>query len=141
MGISLAQLPTSAVKTYQVHQLPDRSVRAACEEVDCKFWRKGWEVRVNERAPLGAARASYIRWEARRTFREKQDADGTTIFTFESGQRCFAEHFTHPELYLVRGGDAARLRELIRRHENPADLVEDMAEHFDTVRTDRARGF
>ena len=140
MSVPLSALPRSAVQTYQVHQLPDRSVRSACEDVGCKFWRLGWEMRVDERTPLGAARASYIRWESGRTFKERADVDGVTVFAFESGQRCFAEHFTHPELYLVRGGDAERLGGLIRRHTNPGDLVEDMNEHFETVRADRARG-
>lgn len=140
MSVPLSALPATAVQTYQIHQLPDRAVRSACEDVDCKFWRLGWEMRVDERTPLGAARASYIRWESGRTFKERRDVDGVTVFRFESGQRCFAEHFTHPELYLVRGGDATRMRELIRRHTDPADLVEDMNEHFETVRADRARG-
>jgi hypothetical protein len=140
MGVSLGQLPTSAVQTYQVTQLPDRGQRAACEQVGCKFWRWGWEMRVDERTPLGGARASYIRWQSGRTFVERTDVDGATIFRFEPGQRCFAEHFTHPELYLVRGGDATRLGGLIRRHVDPADLIEDMNEHFDAVRADRARG-
>lgn len=135
-----AQLPPSAFKTYQVTQLPDRSVRSACQDVDCKFWRLGWEMRVDESADIGAARASYIRWQSGRTFTERKDVDGVTVFRFESGQRCFAEHYTHPELYLVRGGDAARLGALIRRHADSADLIEDMNEHFDAVRADRARG-
>lgn len=134
------QLPASAFKTYQVSQLPDRMERAACEKVDCKYWRLGWAMRVDERTPLGAARASYIRWQSGRTFKEQKDADGTTVFRFERGERCFEEHYTHPELYLVRGGDAARLGGLIRRHIDPADLVEDMNEHLDLVRADRARG-
>jgi hypothetical protein len=133
-------LPAQAFKTYQVTQLPDRGQRAACESVDCKFWRLGWEMRVDENTTLGMARASYIRWESRRKFTERRDADGATVFRFASGQRCFAEHFTHPELYLVRGGDATRLGGLIRRHANAADLIEDMNEHFDAVRADRAAG-
>lgn len=134
------QLPAKAFKTYQVHQLPDRTVTAACETVDCTYWRIGWQMDIDERTQLGAARASFIRWESGRTFKESKTADGITVFRFERGQRCFKEHFTHPELYLVRGGDAARLGGLIRRHVNPADLVEDMNEHLDLVRADRARG-
>ena len=133
-------LPPSAFQTYQVTQLPDRSVRAACEQAGCRFWRLGWEMRVDESTPLGAARASYIRWQSGRTFKERTDVGGVTVFAFEPGQRCFGEHHTHPELYLVRGGDAARLGGLIRRHTSPADLVDDMNEHFDAVRADRARG-
>jgi hypothetical protein len=133
-------LPPGAFKTFQARQVSDTEVRTACEDAGCRAWRLGWSMRIDESTPLGMARASYIRWQSGRTFKELRDTDGATVFRFEPGERCFQEHYTHPELYLVRGGDARRLQGLIRRHANAADLVEDMQETFDAVREDRARG-
>ncbi|WP_225840314.1 hypothetical protein [Streptomyces sp. NK08204] len=59
----------------------------------------------------------------------KTDA-GLTVFRFESGQRCFAEHYTRPEIYLVRDGDwRGNPTGRRRQHTRPADWVEDMAEN------------
>jgi hypothetical protein len=122
-------LPVGAYKTYAVASPPDRSVRAACEQVGCLAYRHGWESHVDESTELGARQADYIRRLSGRTFREQRDAAGITVFLFEGGQRCFSEHQTRPELYVVRRGDWRQNLGTIRQHSRPADFVEDFGEH------------
>jgi hypothetical protein len=125
--------PVSAYVTYRVVSPPDRAVRTACEEAGCLAWRHGWETRVDESTDLGRAQADYIRTRSGRTFREQRTAEGLTVFRFEPGQRCFAEHSTRPEIFSVRGGDWRRDLGLIRRHQRGQDWVEDFAEHQDRL--------
>jgi hypothetical protein len=59
----------------------------------------------------------------------KTDA-GLTVFRFEAHQRCFEEHRTRPEIYLVRDGDhRGNPTGRTRQHTRPADWVEDMTEN------------
>ncbi|MFI9235767.1 hypothetical protein [Streptomyces sp. NPDC053079] len=123
-------LAPGAYQTYSISQEPDRLVVVACERVGCAAWRYGWDSIIDESTPLGKAQALHIRTESKRTFREMKRGDGLTVFRFESGQRCFAEHQTNPEVYVVRDGDwrgnpTGRSRE----HQRPADWVEDFGEH------------
>lgn len=120
--------PAGAYQTYRIVSPPDRAVRAACEQVGCLARLHGWETRVDEGTPLGQAQAVYIRTQAGRTFRESR-TEGLTVFRFESGQRCFAEHQTRPETFTVRSGDWRQNLGLLRQHEKPADWVEDFAGH------------
>ncbi|RKN61859.1 hypothetical protein D7231_31805 [Streptomyces klenkii] len=119
-----------AYQTYSISSPTDRTVRAACEQAGCLAWRYGWESVIDERTELGRQQAHYIRYRARRTFAEQRRADGMTVFRFESGQRCFQEHRTRPELYVVRDGDfRGNPTGRTRRHQNPRDWVEDFGEH------------
>src|SRR5690606_34697531 len=118
----------------------DRMVKTACEDAGCLAWRYGWETRVDEGTELGRAQAAYIRHQSGRTFREIRTAEGLTVFRFEPYQRCFAEHRTRPEVYLVRGGDWRRDLGLIRRHTRPADWVEDFGEHQQRIADQQRRG-
>jgi hypothetical protein len=119
-------LPASAMQTYSIRSPHDNLVRAACEQVGCEAWLRGWETKVDESTALGQFQAGYIRQSSGRTFREMRTADGMTVFRFTSGQRCFADHQTFPERFLVRGGDhrgnPAGMR---RQHVRAADWVED----------------
>lgn len=133
-------LPVGAYKTYAVASPPDRSVRAACEQVGCLAYRHGWESHVDEATELGRRQADYIRRKSGRTFREQRDAAGITVFRFDSGQRCFAEHRTRPELYVVRFGDWRQNLGTIRRHTRPADFVEDFGEHQQVLADQLRRG-
>ena len=99
------QGPAQAYQTFSVRSLPDRTVRTVCEETGCEQWRTGWESAIDESTDLGKAQAAYIRQQSGRTFRELRTDGGLTVFRFEPGQRCFADHKTRPELYLVRDGD------------------------------------
>jgi hypothetical protein len=125
--------PPAAFKTYSITSPRDETVKAACEQVGCAAWRHGWETAVDESAPLGQFQASYIRTQSGRTFRELKRADGVTVFRFEAGQRCFADHKTRPEFYLVRGGDWRANLGVLRRHSRPIDWVEDFCEHQEKV--------
>jgi hypothetical protein len=132
--------PVQAFQTYRIISPPDRSVRAACEQVGCAAYLHGWETRVDEGTPLGRSQAAYIRLQSGRTFRESRTGEGLTVFRFEPRQRCFAEHRTRPEIFLVRGGDWRRDLGLIRHHQRPADWVEDFAGHQDRLADQQRKG-
>jgi hypothetical protein len=107
-------------RDYVIAMPPDRWVKAACEQVNCEQWRYGWDTLADEATPLGAQQADYIRRQSGRTFREMRAPDGLTVFRFEPGQRCFAEHRTRPQRFLVRG---------VREHTGLTGLAEDYTEH------------
>jgi len=124
------QLPPEAVKTYSIRSPRDTTVKAVCEQVDCQAWRHGWRSIIDESTELGRSQAAYIRTQSRRTFREGRANGGLTVFTFESGQRCFADHKTRPELYIVRGGDhRGNPRGEFLQHTRAVDWVDDCANH------------
>lgn len=127
------QGPIRAYQTYQIASPHDHKVKTACEQAGCLAWQYGWETKVDESTPLGTFQASYIRHESGRTFKEMRTADGLTVFRFERQQRCFAEHETFPEFYMVRAGDWRKHLGLIRRHTRPGDFVEDWGEHQQRV--------
>lgn len=123
-------LPVQAYQTYEITSPRDTHVVAACEQVGCEAWRHGWDSVIDERTELGQAQAAYIRSRSRRTFREMTTEQGFTVFRFESGQRCFAEHKTRPEMYLVRDGDwRGNPTGRKRLHTRAADWVEDFGEN------------
>lgn len=133
--------PVQAYQTFSVRSRPDQAVRTVCERVGCAAWRQGWDSTVDERTDLGAQQAAYIRHQSGRTFREMKTATGLTVFRFESGQRCFAEHKTRPELYLVRDGDSrGNPTGRSRVHTRAEDWVEHMQEEFGRFTEDRRRG-
>lgn len=135
-------MPVAAYQTYTVSSPRDTTVKAACEQVGCDAWRFGWETPIDESTELGRRQAAYIRTQSGRTFREmpKAGPDALTVFRFESGQRCFADHRTRPESYAVLGGDWRRYTGTIRRHTKPADWVEDFGEHQQTIADQREEG-
>ncbi|MGW3428881.1 hypothetical protein ACWDHW_13135 [Streptomyces melanosporofaciens] len=123
-------LAPGAYQTYSIASPRDTTVRAACEQVGCEAWRHGWESAIDETTALGQQQAAYIRQKSGRTFRETKTAAGLTVFRFESGQRCFADHKTRPELYAVRDGDwRGNPTGRTRQHTRAADWVEDFGEH------------
>ncbi|MFI9154487.1 hypothetical protein [Streptomyces sp. NPDC053367] len=135
------QGPTGAYQTFSIRSRPDQAVRTVCEQVACEAWRKGWESAIDERTDLGKAQAAYIRTQSGRTFREMPRGDGLTVFRFDSGQRCFADHKTRPELYLVRDGDFRGNPTGRRRvHTRAQDWVENVQEELGRFNEDRRRG-
>lgn len=144
-------MPAQAYKTYRIVSRRDTTVRAACEAVGCEPWRRGWESKVDERVDCRSERRSLCPWMKKgmpacgrcqahairtsgRTFTERKTADGITVFRFESGQRCFREHRTRPELYIVRGGDyRGNPRGERRTHKRPGDWLEDFSTHQDRL--------
>jgi hypothetical protein len=134
-------LPASAFQTYNITSPRDTLIRAACEQVGCAAWLKGWDSVIDESTPLGQQQAAYIRQQSGRTFREQKRGDGLTVFRFASGQRCFAEHRTRPERYFVRAGAIRPVRGgWVRQHSRAADWVEDFGEHQQRVAEQRQRG-
>ncbi len=133
--------PASAYITYSITAPRDTGVIAACHEVGCPAWRDGWETTVDEATQLGTNQAAYIRTGSRRTFRERRTDAGLTVFVFESGQRCFAEHRTRPDLFAVRDGDwRGNPTGRVRQHTRPLDWAEDFMEHEDHLADQRKKG-
>jgi hypothetical protein len=114
-------------QTFQVTTPRDGGVLTACPQAGCRFYREGWQSIVDERTPLGRAQAHYFRHQSGRTItREQKTADGQTVFVFAAHQRCFQEHYTKPEIYVVSGGDwRGNPTGAFRQHANAADWVED----------------
>ena len=129
------QRPAHAYKTYQIiTPLTTHFRPGTCDEVDCPQQAHGWRTAVDEATELGQRQAHYIRSESRRKYSEARSPEGLTVFTFEAGQRCFAEHrvrLDRPEHFLVRGGDwrgdPYGGRPYV--HSSPDDWVEDFALH------------
>jgi hypothetical protein len=134
-------LPVGAYQTYSIRQPADTTVVAACEHVGCTAWARGWESAVDESTELGRQQAAYIRQRSGRTFREQRTAAGLTVFRFDSGQRCFAEHRTRPQLFAVRDGDwRGNPTGRVRQHQRPEDWTEDFGEHQQAIADQRERG-
>jgi hypothetical protein len=127
-------------QTYSITSPPDRAVKAACEQVGCEQWRLGWHSVLDETTPLGKSQAAYIRQRSGRTFREQRTGAGLTVFLFDSGQRCFADHKTRPELYAVQRGDWRAHSGPVRRHQRAADWQEDFGEHQLRLAEQQQRG-
>jgi hypothetical protein len=138
----IPELPAHAFKTYQIVSPADTFVKAACAQVGCVGWRNGWESHIDEATDLGRSQAHYIRGGSARTFTETRRADGVTVFRFEAGQRCFADHQTRPEHFLVRDGDwrgnPYGTQPFV--HSSPDDWVEDFALHQQGVSDRIERG-
>ena len=99
MAVQDPRMPVEAYQTWSVKSRPDKRVKTVCERVGCPQWRHGWESLIDESTQLGREQAAFIRNESRRTFKEQRNGVGLTVFRFESGQRCFADHQTMPEKY------------------------------------------
>lgn len=133
------RMPVEAYRTWSVKSRPDKRVKSVCERVGCPQWRSGWESVIDESTQLGKAQAGFIRGSGR-TFRQQKTATGLTVFRFEAYQRCFADHQTMPELYLVRGGDYRAKVGEVRVHQNPADWVEHVQQHMGRLLHERDKG-
>lgn len=134
-----AKLPTAAMKTYQILAPAASHFRpATCAELDCPAHAHGWRTTLDESTDLGKTQAWYIRNKSRRRFVEDRDqAPGLTTFTFEPGQKCFAQHqerLDRPALFVVRGGDwRGNPTGESRMHANGDDWVDEFANHQDKL--------
>ncbi len=82
--------PAAAYKTFQISApLATHWVDATCEEVACERWLNGWQTVVDESTQLGQRQAYYIRHDKSRSHAEARRKEGTTVFSFGPGQRCF----------------------------------------------------
>lgn len=132
-------MPVGDYVTYSITATRDVAVVSACKDVGCAGWRHGWETTVDERTDLGKGQAAYIRQKSGRTFTELHTA-GLTVFRFSSGQRCFAEHRTKPDIFRKNNGDWRTNKYdrngvfvaeagTIRQYTRVADWVDDFADH------------
>lgn len=137
--------------TYSINATPDVGVVAACKDVGCQAWARGWETYADEATDLGRSQAAYIRLKSRRTFTERRTGDGVTVFRFESFQRCFADHRTKPDMLLKSNGDfrtnwldedGVYRMQLggIRRFARVQDWTEDFQEHQGSRADDQQKG-
>jgi hypothetical protein len=127
-------MPAGSYKTYQLSAPRSTHFRpATCADVDCEAYLFGWQTTIDESTDLGRRQADYIRHKSARHFIENQDGR-LTVFTFEPGQTCFAQHqvrLERPPLFIVRGGDwrGNPRGEQPRYHSRPEFWVEDFADH------------
>lgn len=121
-------------RDYVVRMPKDFTVVEACHLVGCENWQYGWETLVDLRTQVGRENAEWIRsGGSGRTFRELPGGDEITVFRFEAGQRCFAEHRTRPARWLVRAGS-------IRRHAGMRDWLEDFGDHYGRLEDQARKG-
>jgi hypothetical protein len=133
--------PSSAYVTYAISMRPDTGFRFTCQEVGCEYWREGWDSPVDERTEQGRMWAHVIRHESRRTFKELRREDGVTVFRFDPYQRCFRDHDTLPDLFVVRDGDwRGNPTKRGRVHANGLEWAEDFQEHEGALADLRQRG-
>jgi hypothetical protein len=135
--------PYSHPGNYQSYRITfgsDVKLKGACELVRCEAWQFGWTTTVDEATELGGQQANYIRHLSGRDFKEQRTEAGLTVFTFSPHQRCFAEHTTTPNFFLVRAGDYRQNLGLIRQHTNGRDWAEDMGEHMQNLADEHTKG-
>lgn len=138
--------PATAYQTYSISVGRDVGVVAACKDVGCEYWRDGWDSPVDESTEQGRMWAHMIRHpeaygQARRDFRELRRGDGVTVFRFAPYQRCFREHRTRPDLFVVRDGDwRGNPTKRGRVHANGRDWADDFIEHEGQLADLRQKG-
>ncbi len=139
-----SNLPVSAMKTYQIAApLASHWNVVTCEDANCDAYRLGWKSIIDERTSLGQRQAHYIRAESMRSVTEHRDETGLTVFEFEPGQKCFAQHKgrnMRPERFIERGGDHRGAVGARREHKRPEDWVESFEENQDRLRSIAERG-
>lgn len=133
------------MKTYAIVAPRETHTRpATCDEVNCGAHRGGWRSAIDEATLLGQHQAYYIRTTSGRKFVETREA-GVTIFIFEAGQICFAEHrvpLDRPAHFLVKGGDfrGNPIGLPAFHHKRPEDWVDDFANHQISIAEAHERG-
>ncbi len=133
--------PSSAYVTYGISMRPDTGLVFTCQEVGCEYWREGWDSPVDERTEVGRMWAHMIRFDSKRDFTELRRADGVTVFRFKPYQRCFQDHDTIPDLFVVRDGDwRGNPTQRGRVHVNGFDWFDDLREHEGALADIRAKG-
>lgn len=137
-------LPVGAMKSYVISApLATHWNTATCADVDCVHYLTGWESHIDERTQLGQRQARYIRSESGRRFTEEKNELGITVFAFEAGQRCFAQHRARnmrDDTYIERGGDWRRVVGTPRVHKNADNWTESFALNQDRLKTLTDRG-
>lgn len=138
-----SRLPVRAMASYIISTpLATHWNLATCADVDCPQYLHGWDSHIDERTQLGQRQAHYIRRESGRKFTETRNELGVTVFSFEAGQKCFAQHRARnmrDERYIERGGDH-RGYYGGRVHKNAGEWTESFALNQDRIKTITDRG-
>jgi len=102
-------MPVSAYRTYEVAAPLRTHWRVGtCEEAECEAYRLGWITKIDASTELGVRQAEYIIHQSGRRYTAAREGDTLLVFTFEPGQKCFAQHHVPLErdpLLIVRDGD------------------------------------
>jgi hypothetical protein len=135
--------PAWAYKTYRMVSPPSHRRKAACAEVECERWQKGWTTYLDIADPRHAEAAHWIRARSGRAFTAKENGTGVT-FSFPAGQDCFQGHTIpyKPHLLLVQGGDWRGNPRGVPtvQHHSMSDWVEDFAENQSAIHDRVKRG-
>lgn len=116
----------SLAKPAQTHRRP-----ATCNEVDCKYLRDGWQMRIMVDTPMGERQMALV-LQSGRKFTSFQESASTLLLTFEAGQQCYRAHtvdLDRPALYLARQGAGP-----VQRIARPEDWVGEFSSHLDKIR-------
>jgi hypothetical protein len=135
--------PSQWARAMTVHHIlspTDRTIPAACQQVGCLKYRRGWDVLVAEATEQGRRHAEAIRsGRTGRTFRElPRTAEGMSVFRFAANQRCFGEHRTRPELFVVH--NAAGMERGASRREKPRWWAESLQDTYERRVAAKQRG-
>ncbi len=115
----------SLSKPIATHRRP-----ATCDEVNCKYLRNGWQLRVWPNNPLGERQIFLVK-QSKRRFTRVVEPMGSVLYQFEAGQQCFGNHTApvdRPAIYTARQGTQ------VKRHTTPEYWIEDFAIHLDKIR-------
>lgn len=138
------KIPVQAMQTFHIAAPIETHYRVVtCAQAECGAHQRGWVSSIDDTTPLGQAQAGYIRARSERVFTEDRAEDGTLMFIFPPGQRCFTEHRVSLErepVFLVRGGDH-RGTVGVPRFFNSGEAWRDaLATDLDRLRTIKERG-
>lgn len=127
---------------FTVHQIlapEDRTIITACEQAGCVKWRQGWTSTYDESDPAGARAIAFVRSGRHgRSYRELPRTGGTLVaFRFDGHQRCFTEHRTRAELFVVR--NARGMEPGAARRERPRFWSESLEESYHLGVQDKQR--
>lgn len=151
MGIEPFRIPpTMPAAMYKSHVLSQPLTthwrRATCAEVDCPRYLNGWKTVLDMSTADGQNCALWIRQMSGLHFTESVTGPNEVTFLFPAGQMC-ARADRHrlplgrPPLMLVRGGDhRGNPTGYVRRFGKAEDWRDDLGEHLDVLRDQKARG-
>jgi len=132
-----------AMTTHTIVSPTDTTIIAACPQVGCIAYRHGWDTLIDPATDLGQMQIQLIlSGRHGRIYRDLGvNEAGMRVFRFDPYQRCFAEHRTRPELFVVRAADTEGTDlGLIRNHTRAQDWAEDYHETLDRRLTSTKKG-
>lgn len=114
--------------------------QATCEETNCGYYIKGFNVEVDESKPIGEKNAVLLRQDKTRSPKESHNEYGMTVFSYPPGTNCMNKHqvrIPKPEIFIVKGGDHRGNPKgtPTRIHTKAEFWVEEFAEVQDKIKT------